>query len=294
VLSVKQVNGGMNQSLKMTVITASWLLASTIFVLSDDRGFQIPNFTGDSTPVRSNALTNARELRFLTRTDEPPFNFLDKRTVLNGFNVYLAKLICQELRISACSIQALPPQEMLSALKSGQVDGIIGFSVAKLQNDNSVTSTKPYLRLPARFIALKGKTVKKDIDKGLARNRVGVIAGSHYETTLRSFFPRAIVINGTTAEELNALLLNGEIEYVFGSALYLSAFINSKKARKCCAYVSGSYYSGLLTENDVRIFVLTSRNNLIDSLNKALSDIQKKHGIDELFLRFFPYNFYKE
>ena len=64
--------------------------------------------------VQNSALVR---LRFLTSVDFPPFNFTDQNGKLAGFNVDLAREICNELEIAAkCEIQALPFADMTEAL----------------------------------------------------------------------------------------------------------------------------------------------------------------------------------
>ena len=46
-------------------------------------------------------------IRFLTTADFPPFNYRDADGQLIGFNVDLARAICEDLSI-ACTIQAWP------------------------------------------------------------------------------------------------------------------------------------------------------------------------------------------
>ena len=66
-------------------------------------------------------LSTLPRLRFLTTTDFPPFNFIDKSGRLSGFHIDLARAICAELGIAEkCQIQALPWSELGDALNKGE------------------------------------------------------------------------------------------------------------------------------------------------------------------------------
>jgi polar amino acid transport system substrate-binding protein len=65
-------------------------------------------------------------LRFLTTTDFPPFNYLDRDGRLSGFHVDLVRAVCAELGIAEkCQIQAVPWEQLGDALARGRGEAII-------------------------------------------------------------------------------------------------------------------------------------------------------------------------
>src|SRR3569623_330934 len=66
-------------------------------------------------------LTAVPNIRFLTTADFPPFNYRDKSGELVGYNVDLARAVCDDLTI-ACTIQAWPWEQAGKALEDGQGD----------------------------------------------------------------------------------------------------------------------------------------------------------------------------
>jgi len=68
------------------------------------------------TPIKISLLMP--RMRFLTTTDFPPFNFIDRKKRLTGFHVDLARAICEELEVlNRCQIQGLPWEELQDTLK---------------------------------------------------------------------------------------------------------------------------------------------------------------------------------
>ena len=97
-------------------------------------------------------LASLQRLRFLTTTDFPPFNFLDRSGRLTGFNVDLARAICTELEIlDKCQIQALPWAELATALAGKQGDAIIAGISVTAETRAKYTFPAPTLQFPARF-----------------------------------------------------------------------------------------------------------------------------------------------
>src|SRR5215471_10353731 len=63
-------------------------------------------------------------IRFLTETDYPPFNYAGPDGVPIGFNVDLARLVCEELKVP-CTVQMRRFDTLIDALNSNNGDAII-------------------------------------------------------------------------------------------------------------------------------------------------------------------------
>ncbi len=86
----------------------------------------IPNFWDPNERFVKPDFSARPRLKFLTTTDFPPFNFIDRKKRLTGFHIDLARAICDELDMLAkCQIQALPWDELDEAMEKGEGDAII-------------------------------------------------------------------------------------------------------------------------------------------------------------------------
>src|SRR6266853_1896138 len=63
-------------------------------------------------------------IRFLTETDYPPFNFAGPDGNPQGFNVDLARLLCEELKVG-CTIQMRRFETLLGSLNENRGDAVI-------------------------------------------------------------------------------------------------------------------------------------------------------------------------
>ena len=63
-------------------------------------------------------------IRFLTETDYPPFNFTGADGNPAGFNVDLARAICEEIKVT-CTIQMRRFETLVDALSTNRGDAII-------------------------------------------------------------------------------------------------------------------------------------------------------------------------
>ncbi len=258
-----------------------------------ENAIKIPNFVGETGLSSNGNGSSIRSLRFLTTLDFPPFSYLDSNDRLTGFNVYLAKSICAELQIeAACTIQALPFDELLPSMDAERGDAIISGLASTAESREQLSFSNSYLRFPGRFVAAKAEKAGLNFDGGLQDIKIGVIAGSGHEKLARSYFPRANVIGFANELLLADDLITKKVDLMFGDGLQLSFWINGQASKGCCEFAGGAYYSSAYLGEGMRIAALNTRPDVIQAINKALDSIQKKHGLDELFLRFFPNSFY--
>jgi polar amino acid transport system substrate-binding protein len=94
-------------------------------------------------------LSRLSVIRFLTETDYPPFNFTGPDGNPAGFNVDLARQLCEEIKVT-CTIQMRRFETLLDALSSNRGDAIIASLAVTPQMRARVDFTDPYYRAPAR------------------------------------------------------------------------------------------------------------------------------------------------
>ena len=123
-----------------------------------------PNFFDQRQRMTKPDLSGRQRIRFLTTTDYPPFNFLDARGRLTGFNVELARGICEELDILArCQIEAMAFKDLVPALKRGDGEAIIAGLAMTPATRADFAFSEPYFRYPARFVTRKDRAITAPI-----------------------------------------------------------------------------------------------------------------------------------
>ena len=95
-------------------------------------------------------LSRLTVIRFLTETDYPPFNYTGADGNPAGFNVDLARALCEEIKVT-CTVQMRRFETLVDALTSNRGDAIIASMAVSPQLRVRVDFTDPYYRVPARF-----------------------------------------------------------------------------------------------------------------------------------------------
>ena len=129
-------------------------------------------------------------IRFLTETDYPPFNFTGPDGNPAGFNVDLARMICEEIKV-ACTIQMRRFETLVDAINGNRGDAIIASLAVTPQLRAKLDFSDPYYRAPARFVSRRDAVMAEVRPEYLEGKKVGAIAGSAHEAYLKTLFTDA-------------------------------------------------------------------------------------------------------
>lgn len=253
----------------------------------------IPNFWDNREQLQRPDLTAVARIRFLTTVDYPPFSYIDQNGRLGGFNVDLARAICQELGVSErCQIQGLPWDELESAIAGDGGEAILAGLAITAETRQRYAFTRPYLQFPARFVTLEATPWQEPMHAAIAGERIGVIAGSAHEQMLRDQFSGAVPVPYDNSETLYTDLREGRIAGIFGDGMRLGFWLSGANAQGCCRFAGGPYLNADYFGNGLAIAVAKEDEILAGAFDYALKEMAGKGRFAELYLRYFPTGFY--
>ncbi len=230
-------------------------------------------------------------LRFVTEGDYPPFNYFDEDGQLIGFNVDIARAICRELEIN-CEINAVAWESLIPSLLNREADAAIASIAITRDSVEKVEFTNRYYETPARFAAKSGHDIGEVTPDELDGRDVGVLAGTAHEAFLRDFFPDADIKTYKSADDMRAALKNGEVELIFADVISLMFWVNGQQSEGCCVLLPGGFNEPRYFGEGGSIAVARGNLELIEILNYGLARVRASGRYDEIFLRYFPANFY--
>ncbi|HVP97674.1 MAG TPA: transporter substrate-binding domain-containing protein [Roseiarcus sp.] len=236
-------------------------------------------------------LSGVRAVRFLTADDYPPLNFALADGSLTGFNVEIARAVCEQLEI-ACTIQSRRFDTLIDSLTTGKGDAVIASIAATPSARARIDFTQPYYQTPARFIMRKSAPLTEASVAGLAGKTIGVVAGSSHEAYLKAFFTKTQAKSYENAIALESGLRSGEIDAAFGDGLTFAVWLNGESAADCCAFLGGPYSESRFFGEGIGIAVRTDDTALRKALNWALWRIDRNGTYAEIYYKYFPIGFY--
>jgi polar amino acid transport system substrate-binding protein len=231
------------------------------------------------------------KLRFITDSDYPPFNYFDEVGALTGFNVDLAKAICEALEVE-CEVKDADWSEMFTTLERGDADAAIASIRISADSLARADFTSRYYATPARFVAQKTNELKDIRPETLQGKKIGVAKGTGHEAYLKLFFPKAAVASFDSIEDAQNALKGGAIDFVFGDGIGLTFWLNGVASEGCCEFRGGPYLDSKFFGEGVGIAVKKGNQQLVEILNYALEQVHASGRYEELFLRYFPMSFF--
>lgn len=256
---------------------------------AQDRDVRVPNFW-DPKAVNDRPASFPDKIQFLATDGYPPFVFRDPQGRLTGFNVDLARALCQELE-SSCALRIKDFEVLLPALEEEEGDAVISGLSRDLPETRQLHFTDDYLKLPARFIVPAGRTASFD-EQDLAGVKIAVEEGSRYEAFAKRFWPEAEILSVPTTSEARAAVKDGTADAHFGDGLSLSFWLPSETAGGCCAFAGGPWLEEGYFDQGMAIATRGDDPERAAALNYALRQLQQKGIYRELYLRYFPMSFY--
>ena len=250
----------------------------------------IPQFWEPSLRLDKPDVSGLRVIRFLTDDDYPPMNFQTDDGKLAGFNVDLARALCDVLNV-ACTVQARRWDTLLDALRESRGDAVIASIRSTPQLRGEFAFTAPYLRTPARFVARSDSMVQPSPET-LAGRSVAVVGGSAHEAYLKTFFPKALPKPYSDLAQAREALLSKEADLLFADGLTMAVWLNGSEAGECCGFAGGPYTESRFFGEGVSIVLRRDEPALRKALDYALKRVAEKGIYAELYLRYFPVGFY--
>ena len=234
-------------------------------------------------------LSRISVIRFLTETDYPPFNFAGPDGNPRGFNVDVARMICEEINVQ-CTVQMRRFDTLIDAVNRNRGDAIIASMGVNAKTRGQVDFSDPYYRAPARFAARKDSAIQDVRPEKLEGKKIAVIANSSHEAFLRAQFTEAEVRPYPNADAARAALRSGEVDLLFGDGIALAFWLNGTSSESCCEFRGGPFLDSHYFGEGIGIAVKKGNDVLRQAINWALFRIWESGKFTDLWLRYFPIN----
>jgi polar amino acid transport system substrate-binding protein len=231
-------------------------------------------------------LTRVTLIRFMTENDYPPFNYAAPDGSPAGFNVDLARLICEELKIQ-CTVQTRRFDTFFDALAENRGDAVIASISVTAETRQRVDFSDPYMRTPARFVSRRDTAFEDVRPEQLEGKKVAVVAGTAHEAYLKALFTEAEVRPYRNSEAARDALRKGEVDLLFGDGVALAFWLNGTNSAGCCDFRGGPFVESRYFGEGIGIAVKRGNDTLRQAFNWALFRLWEKGRFTDLWLRYF-------
>ena len=208
----------------------------------------------------------------------PPFNYIDEKGKLVGFDVDIANALAEKMGVEAEPVTT-QWDGIIGGLKSKRFDTIIGSMAITDERLKEVSFTDPYYYDGAQFFAKKDLNFKSIND--LKDGKVGVVTGTTFQKELEGM---------SNIKEI--LQFEGDIENFMAAAdgrsdgLVTSRFVGLQAPKEYNLVPVGQ----LLYTEKIGVAVRKDDNELLEALNSALKEIIEDGTYAEISNKWFSRN----
>jgi polar amino acid transport system substrate-binding protein len=229
--------------------------------------------------------SNAQDLSIKIATEGayPPFNGKSASGELIGFDVDIAKALCEQMQVE-CTFVAQDWDGMIPALQSGKFDAIVASMSITEERKQKVEFSKKYYQTPARFVAKKGGSIKgpKDLSGKTVGAQRSTVAAQWSEDNLgRSSTVKLYDTQTAAYSDLEAGRLDALVSDVYPAYDWL-------KDKKDFEFVGDK-----IDINDrIGIAIRKDDPKLKAAFNDALKKIRDNGTYAKLNAQYFPFDIY--
>ena len=238
----------------------------------------------------SMATAEMKKVRIGTEGAYPPFNSFDSDKNLVGFDIDIAKALCDKMKAD-CEFVAQDWDGIIPALLANKYDAIIASMSITEERMKKVDFTDKYYDTPARFIAPKGSGVT-DISPGALKGKIlAAQSSTTHATYLEDMYKDSEIKLYKTQDEANLDLVAGRADLVLADSIVLLEWMKTKEGA-CCEFVGEDVKSEKHFGKGAGIAVRKDDGELKAALNKALADIIADGTYKKINEKYFPFSIY--
>lgn len=234
-----------------------------------------------------------QEVRIATEGAYPPFNWIDKEGNLQGFDVEIARALCDAMD-SDCELVVQDWDGMIPALLANKFDAIVASMTITEERKQKIAFTDKYYAQPVRFVRKKGSGI--EIDKESMNGKVvGVQRATVTDKYLQDNFADVAEIRRYgTYDEMYLDFAAGRLDLMLGYAVALNDGYLKTEEGKDAEFVGPELTDPRWFGEGTGIAVRKEDDKLRDKLNRALDKILEDGTYTQINDKYFDFNIYGE
>ncbi|AFJ46340.1 histidine ABC transporter substrate-binding protein HisJ [Shimwellia blattae] len=233
-------------------------------------------------------------LRIGTDPTYAPFESKNAKGELIGFDIDLAKELCQRIN-TKCTFVENPLDALIPSLKAKKIDAIMSSLSITEKRQQEIAFTDKLYAADSRLVVKKGSPVQPTI-AALKGKRVGVLQGTTQETYGNEHWaPRGVeIVSYQGQENIYSDLVAGRIDAAFQDEVAASEGFLKQPVGKDYQFGGPSIKDEKLFGVGTGMGVRKDDTELRAALNHAFAEMRKDGTYDKLAKKYFDFNVYGE
>jgi len=229
-------------------------------------------------------------IRIGTEGAYPPFNNLEADGSLVGFDIDIAKALCEEME-AECEFVTQDWDGMIPALLAGKFDAIIAsMSITEERMEVIDFSNKYYNTPPAIAVPIESE-LKGVTAEDLAGVRMGAQSATTHSNYAEEKFPDAELQLYPTPDEYKLDLASGRIDAAIDDVVVLSEWLKTEDGA-CCRILGVLAIDPVINGEGAGVGLRKGEDELKAKFNAAIDAIRANGKYEEINNKYFEFDVY--
>ncbi|WP_337183118.1 ABC transporter substrate-binding protein [Shinella sp.] len=237
----------------------------------------------------SAAMADGEKIVIGTEGAYPPFNNLESDGTLTGFDVDIAKALCEEMK-AECTFVTQDWDGIIPALIAKKFDAIVASMSITAERKKQVDFSKKYYNTPPAIVVPKDSDIKEATPEALAGKTLGAQGSTTHSNYAEAHMKDAEVKLYPTADEYKLDIANGRIDAVIDDVVVLSEWLKTDDGA-CCKLLGTLPIDPVINGEGAGIAVRQG-DPLADKFTAAIAAIRKSGKYQEINAKYFPFDVY--
>ncbi len=230
-------------------------------------------------------------VRIGTEGAYPPFNLIDSEGQLQGFDIDIAKALCEKMKVK-CEFVAQDWDGIIPALQTKKYDAIVASMSITAERKQVVDFTDKYYNTPTQFAAAKGTDIGDGSAKAMAGKTLGAQSSTIQANMLEAVYKDSTVKLYATVDELYADLSAGRVDAALVDKLVTAEWLKTEAGSKFDFVGPAMYEPREILGDGVGIAVRKGDDELRLAFNKAIKEILEDGTYKKINDKYFPFSIY--
>jgi polar amino acid transport system substrate-binding protein len=255
-------------------MTKRWAFAATVSIL---------------TMIAGSALS-ADKIIIGTEGAYPPFNNLEADGSLVGFDIDIAKALCEEMK-AECTFVTQDWDGIIPALQAKKFDAIIASMSITAERKEKVDFTNKYYNTPPAIAVPKDSTLTEASEAALEGKVLGAQSSTTHSNYAEAHMKKSELKLYPTPDEYKLDLANGRIDAAIDDVVVLSEWLKTADGA-CCKLLGTLPVDPVINGEGAGIAVRKGDDALREKLNAAIAAIRANGKYKEINDKYFTYDVY--
>ena len=236
------------------------------------------------------AASHITSIKIGTEGAYPPFNNLNAAGELEGFDIDIARALCDEMGVE-CEFVTQDWDGIIPALQAGNYDAIIASMSITDERKEQVDFTDKYYNTPPAIIVPTDSELTEATPEGLAGATIGAQGSTTHSNYAEEKLTEAEVRTYPSADEYKLDLASGRIDAAIDDVVVLSEFLETDEGA-CCKLLGTLTPDPVINGEGAGIAIRKGEDDLREMFNAAITAIRENGTYEEIQGKYFDFDVY--